>query len=185
MLWVHGGPGLVRGKARVSTLGRALPSSPRLCHPSPRTSVCIFPPTCQTGRGTSGWVAGWCFPWGGGIEEAPWCLPLTTLALELELKDEDPYFLCSDWASASEASSEGWSHWAQTSREPGRLASKDHGPQGLNGVLECFRFLKVPKTSYLLFKIIVINFKGLGLFFKMLPMLEEIWTKELWDLGGK
>ena len=40
--------------------------------------------------------------------------------------------------------------------------------------LECFKFLKVPKTSYLLFKIIVISFKGLGLFFKMLPMTKEI-----------
>ena len=51
-----------------------------------------------------------------------------------------------------------------------------HGPQtsGSKQGLECFRFLKVPKTFYLLFKSIVFNFKDLELFFKMLPMPEEI-----------
>jgi len=51
-----------------------------------------------------------------------------------------------------------------------------HGPQtsGSKQGLECFRFLKVPKTFYLLSQIILFNFKGLGLLFKMLPMPEEI-----------
>ena len=50
------------------------------------------------------------------------------------------------------------------------------GPQtsGSKQGLECFRFLKVPRTFYLLSKIIVFNFNRLGLFFKMLPMPEEI-----------
>lgn len=63
-----------------------------------------------------------------------WYLPLTTSALELELKNEDPYSSRSDPAPDSEASSEECGQWAGPSREPQRLASKDHGPPGLNGV---------------------------------------------------
>ena len=48
------------------------------------------------------------------------------------------------------------------------------GPQTSGSKQECFRFLKVPRTFHLLSKIIVFNFKGSGLFFKMLPMPEEI-----------
>ena len=63
-----------------------------------------------------------------------WYFPLTTSALELEFKNEDPYSSCSDPAPDSEASSKECSEWAEPSREPQRLASKDRGPQGLNGV---------------------------------------------------